>query len=340
MTERQRTTAVGIFVLIGFGLLAFLILRFSYFAMIAKGGYLVEAHVPHSGGAIPDKTVHYLGVAAGTVAGVRLAEGDMGVVVTLRIKDDVDIPANAQLRISPTGFGDTYIDIELPTDAVGRRVEPAPPLKRDGTARLAGVTTGAQLVPKSLTDRIERTLAKFERLDVLLANLAEMTEPRSLDDVESGRKPPNLAAAVARFDHTLSALADDENVRNMKETLQSLSVASARLDQTLKRAEETFGKAGYAIDKVSSDVDEVRERADRLLAKLLDDAAKVSNLLDTLNSLAKGVQEGEGSVGKLLKSDDLHRQLVLLVEQMNLAFQDLSRLIVKLEMEGLMRKGG
>ena len=61
---------------------------------------------------------------------------------------------------------------------------------------------------------------------------------------------------------------------------------------------------------------------------------------DTINSLAKGVQEGEGSLGKLLKKEDLHKELVLMVLEIQEASKAMKRLLVKLEKEGIMRSGG
>jgi len=342
MTERQRNTAVGIFVIIGFVLLAILILQFNEIVMVTKGGYKVWVAMTHSRGAMPGKVVHMNGVEVGDVSEVTLRKDGTGVDLVLRIEADVNIPRNAYLRASPSGFGDVYLDIVLPLDPDGKPLAAREYLPKDSSreARLEGVAGSTQLIPESLTDQIERTLNKFKDVDKLLASLTELTEARKPEDVESGEKAPNLSSTVARLDAAMARLADDENTRNFKQALQDLAKGAAQLDAALKGAQETFGKANYALDKTASDVGEVKDKADRLLGKLYDDAVKISNLLDTFNSLAKGVQEGEGTVGKLLKSDELHKQLTLLVIQMNQTCQDISRLVTKLEQEGLMRKGG
>jgi len=143
-----------------------------------------------------------------------------------------------------------------------------------------------------------------------------------------GKKSPNLSSTIEHFDEMLAKVADDENAQNLKTTLKNLADRTAELEATIKQVNETFAK-------VSTDVDEVKEKTIRLIGKLYDDAASLGDLLRTFNSLAKGIQEGEGAVGKLLKSDELHRNLNMLVLQLNQTSQDISRLVQKIEKRGI-----
>jgi len=341
MNERRRNIAVGTFVIVGMALLAGLILQFSQLVSMYKGGYTLTAHLAHAGAARKGKLVHYCGVDVGVVQSVELAEDGAGVVATLTIRRDVAIPGNAVLTQSRTGLGDAQLDIVLPREASGQRETPAAPLPTDGAGVLrTAEVTGPQLLPQSVTDKA----------DAVLENLRALTEPRTPKDVRSGRAVPNVPSVLQHLDEALAgvrSLADEENQRNLKASLRSLAKASERistaldgLEKTLGKADETFGKANFAVDKVSSSVDDVTGRADRVLEKLYDDAVRVANLLDTLNSLAKKVQEGEGTVGKLLTDDELHEATVLMAIQIRETLQDISRLVEKLEQEGLLRKGG
>jgi len=340
MTEAQRNTAVGIFVLIGFGLLAGIILSFSNLAALARGGYTIEVRLNHSAGTMPGKLVHFNGVEVGSVESVGLVADGVEVALVLKINRGTRIPGNAELNATSTGFGDTYLDIRLPTDALGRPVAPGTPVAQDGTARLKGVSGGSQLLPKSLTDRLEEFMTKFDYLDAAIRNLAEMTEPRTPAEVDSGAKPPNLSATVARFDATMARVADDQNARNLKELLANMADVSADLKRTVADADVFFSKAAGSVDKITADVDDVKEKSNRLLGKLYDDAMKLSNLLGTMNSLAKGLQEGKGTAGKLLVSDELHKQLELMLVEAQLAFKEFRILMTKLEKEGVFRSGG
>jgi phospholipid/cholesterol/gamma-HCH transport system substrate-binding protein len=325
--------AVGIFVIVGFILVGVLIMQFANLATFAQPSYDVKVLMNHSSGITKDKAVHYLGLDVGTVRDVKLAEDLKTVVVTLTINSKSDIPGNAVLSSSMGTFGDAYLDITLPKDQPLLAALP-----HDGTGTIQAQATA------SLSDRLEQVASKFDKLDFdklakALSNLEQMLEERSPEQVAAGAKP-NLSTAITQFNLTLATLNDEKNPANLKLTMGKMSADLDQAKETLKGVQETFSKASFALDKTTADVDEVKASATKLMGKLYDDSVRLSNLLDTMNSLAKGVQEGEGTVGKLLKSDQLHKELSLLILQMNSTFQDISRLVTKLEEEGLMRKGG
>ncbi|NLX57776.1 MAG: MCE family protein [Phycisphaerae bacterium] len=345
MTERGRNMAVGFFVLIGFVLLCLLIFKFSEVATFATGGYRLTTAVPNSSGISPGKTVHYLGIEIGDVTAVNLSPGGDHVEVVMRIDQDVDIPANAVLQSAVGGFGTTLLDIRLPASAAGGVDPPTGALPKDGSATIRSVTGEGGLIPRSVTSKVERLVDKLEAVDQLVANLTEMTRKRRLADVREGRAEPNLSSTIEHFDEMIGKVADDENAAHLKQTLKQLSDRTAQLEQTLTRANETlarasgaFDKVSGAVDKASQDIDQVKEQTLRLVGKLHDDAASLADLLRTMNTLAKGVQEGQGTVGKLLTSDELHRNLNLLVLQLNQTSQDISRLVQKIEARGILGK--
>lgn len=340
MTERRRNIILGIFVIVSLAALAAAILKLTDITSKVKGGYDVKLHMANSDGTIPGQPVRYLGVIVGTVANMRFltdARGvGQGVEVTLRIQNEFALPSNGLFTVASggIGLGGAYLDIVLPKQPDGRTAPPAAPLPRDGTAVLT------VLPSQSLMDKIDQVVAKFDDVGKVVKNLEEITAPRTLADVQSGKAAPNLSSAIAQFDHTLAEWGSDENTTHLRDLLKNLAESSTKLDKTLESANVMFGKANFTLDKVGTDFDEMKDKTNKVLSKLYDDSVKVSNLLDTFNSLAKGVQEGQGTLGKLLKDDDIAKSLELLILEINSTVKDADRLIIKLEEQGLMRKGG
>ena len=339
MSERRRNIILGIFVIVSLAALAAVILKLTDITSKVKSGYDVKLHMSNSAGVLPGQPVRYLGVMVGTVSDLRLIRDEQGVgqgvEIMLHINSDVQLPSNGLFTVSSggIGLGGVYLDIVLPKLAGGKPAPPAEPLPHDGTAVLTVLNSA------SLMDKIDEVVAKFDDLGKVVKNLEEMTAPRTLADVQSGQ-PANLSSAIARLDHTLGEFGSDENTAHLRDLLKNLAESSTKLDQTLGSANVMFGKANFTLDKVGSDFDTMKDKTNKVLDKLYDDSVKVSNLLDTFNSLAKGVQEGQGTLGKLLKDDEVAKSLELLIQQVNNTFKDADRLLIKLEEQGLMRKGG
>ncbi len=340
MSERRRNIILGIFVLLSLAALAVAILKLTDITSKVKSGYDVKLRQANSAGVLPSQPVRYLGVIVGTVADLRfLRDGQgvgQGVEVTLHINSDVQLPSNGLFTVSSggIGLGGVYIDIVLPKQADGKTAPPSAPLPHDGTGVLA------VLYSPSLMDKVDQVAAKFDDVGKVVKNLEEITAPRTLAEVQSGKAAPNLSSAIAQFDRTLAEWGSDENTAHLRDLLKNLADSSAKLDRTLESANVMFGKANTTFDKVGSDFGEVKDKAGKVLDKLHEDSDKVSKLLDTFNSLAKGVQDGQGTLGKLLKDDDVAKSLELLILQINATVKDADRLIIKLEEQGLMRKGG
>jgi phospholipid/cholesterol/gamma-HCH transport system substrate-binding protein len=338
--RRRRNIYLGVFVIISLAALAGMILKLTDITTRVKKGYDVKLHMADSDGVLPGQPVRYLGVIVGAVSDLRFTRDSQGigqgVEITLHINSDVQLPSNGLFTVSAggIGLGGVYLDIVLPKLGDGKTAPPGSPVPHDGTAELVVSSS------PSLMDKIDEVVSKFNDLGKVVKNIEEMTTPRTLADVQSGQKAPNLSSAIARLDHTLAEFGADENAAHLRETLKNLAASSAKLDKTLESANTMFGKASVTLDKVGSDFETMKDKTGKLLDKLNEDSDKVSKLLDTFNSLAQGVQDGQGTVGKLLKDDGIAKSLELLILQMNATVKDADRLIIKLEEQGILRKGG
>lgn len=339
MSERRRNVILGIFVILSLAALAGVILKLTDITSKVKSGYDVKLRMADSDGVLPGQPVRYLGVFVGTVSDLRLIRDEQGigqgVEITLHINSDIQLPSNGLFTVSAggIGLGGVYLDIVLPKLSGGKTAPPGAPLPHDGTAVLKVSQS------PSLMDKIDEVVSKFNDLGKVVKNVEEMTAPRTLADVQSG-KAANLSSAIARLDHTVAEFGSDENAAHLRDLLKNLADSSAKLDKTLASATAMFDKAGTTLDKAGSGFDEVKGKAGALIDKLNDDSDKAAKLLDNFNALAKGVQDGQGTLGKLLKDDEIAKSLELLILQMNTTVKDADRLIIKLEEQGLMRKGG
>jgi ABC-type transporter Mla subunit MlaD len=102
---------------------------------------------------------------------------------------------------------------------------------------------------------------------------------------------------------------------------------------TVRVTAETYTKAGASLQETS---DEAR----KALALFAKDADEVSVLVKNLNTLVENTRKGKGTLGQLLTSDELHRQLVNLVENLQKMTDNGNRLITLWREEGVFAKEG
>jgi phospholipid/cholesterol/gamma-HCH transport system substrate-binding protein len=77
---------------------------------------------------------------------------------------------------------------------------------------------------------------------------------------------------------------------------------------------------------------------DQLASKLQESGDDLSQLLQTATQLVAKIRDGEGSAGKLISDDRLHRELVDTAEQLSLLMEDLRALAQKWKETGIEMK--
>ena len=350
MNDRKHIL-VGLFVIGGLILLAVLIIWFKGVAGFLRGGYTVEAHLESSAGIRDGKPVFQDGLGVGDVLDVASALPEKpGVWIRMRINPGVRIPADAQFVAQQSAVGETTLDFQSPPPKEGEvAYPPASYLPTDGTARVRGISQGPSLLPKQVVDdlhsgiqELKTGMAQLKGLDAVIANLRELSEPRTLADVKAGKRM-NLCTTLEQFEVTAKSL--QGVVENPDSDLGKL-LAEARA--AAKQLREAVEKAGLALDGVnkavgsfdaaSQSVQQVGDKASVFIDKLSKDADRLSATLDHINAVVADIRQGKGTLGQLVANDTLHRQMVNLVENLRTLTDNANRVFTLWREEGLMAK--
>src|SRR2546422_734097 len=100
---------VGLFVLIGLGLLAVLLLQFSKGTTFFRQTYTILLRAANVGGLKQRASVLMAGVQVGSVSDIRLSPQGTNVNINLRIYSQYQIHKDARFLIEMSGFlGDQY----------------------------------------------------------------------------------------------------------------------------------------------------------------------------------------------------------------------------------------
>jgi phospholipid/cholesterol/gamma-HCH transport system substrate-binding protein len=347
----RKYILVGLFVLGGLILLGVLIVWFRGASGFLSGGYDVAVHIPSSQGVRGGKAVNQDGLPAGYVVSVASSLPEKpGAWAKLRIYSTIRIPKNAIFIAQQTTVGDIYLDFQNPPDTV----YPIPEsdfLPTDGSAKLNGILKGPNLLPESIVDdlhsgiaELKKGMQQLEGLTALVANLKELTEPRTLAEVEAGKRK-NLWTTLEQFDKTAVSLQTQLNSPDsqMNQLLVEARKAATDLRTTLDKAGKSVdevNKTLATINEAGKTVKQVGDNSTEFLAKLNNDADHLTAMLDNMNGVITDLRQGKGTLGQLMTNDQLHRELVNLVQNLQSMTDNANRLITMWREQGLLSKEG
>jgi len=255
---------VGLFMLIGLGVVAFMAISFGKFGQGLKKYYSISVEFPNASGLLKGADVYMAGAKVGFTADApTLIEGRSAVKVALKLKDGVKIPRASSFLISSSGFlGDAYVSINPPTnpdmadifkngDSVqGTRLEGFGDLAVKGGDVMDELKKRLQELEAPIKDIRERVLAdkNLNAIDETFASLRDLTRDlkgsvKGIDEVISKAKQ-----AVDTIKDTVSSVKApigkiDAAAADLKATLSSIKAAAASADSALNSAKALISKA-------------------------------------------------------------------------------------------------
>lgn len=305
---------VGIFVLVGIIILVYMSLRVGGIQFGRAEGYTLHVVFDSAAGLDQDASVRVAGVEVGKIKEIRLK--DSKAHLTLLIRPDVMIGRDFVAVLTTKGLlGERYLEL-IPGEPG------APPLK-DGE-RITHVTSYADMDKlitilsdvaidiKSVSESLSKALGGKEgetslknivkniedisfrlnhliekndaRFSDTLKNLDEFSAvlrkdgPLITDEIRIAAK--NLNAAVEKTSNNLNGLIDD-NRGNLKETVENLKTATVAMQQAMESVNQIVKDAGPGI----------------------------KDTVNSANSIAKKIDSGEGTLGRLINDPTIHDNL-------------------------------
>jgi len=210
--------------------------------------------------------------------------------VTMEIDDDVPIHSNSTARVTNLGLlGEKYIELNPGTAAAPVvpntneqtmvQSAPAPASIDDVTTQISSIATDVKAVTASMRDVLGGPAGE-RRLEEIVGNVQAITaQTREL-----------IAANRANVDATMA------NVRIISEDLKT---QIPRLADSIDRVATQIGGT---VGENRKDIHEVVEN-------MRDLSHELRTTADNLNNITGQVRSGEGTVGKLLYSNEAHDKL-------------------------------
>jgi len=229
------------------------------------------------------------GLTVGKVQDITFANSKGGLIVKFTVEKDFDFSKNSIVRIYSAGLiGGKSLGIFPEYDA-NNIAKSGDTLQGDVEDGMLSAVTKA-LGP--LEKKVNNTLAT---VDTLLLSYTAIVD-------EDTRK--NLKEAI----------------ENLNKTLNSFSGVSENLNHILANNTGKLDNTFTNLDKTANNLSQLTDSLSQLeTGKLVSD---LQNVVDKMNQIVDGVDNGEGSIGKLLKDDKLYENLEGASRQLEQLLQD------------------
>ncbi len=230
------------------------------------------------------------GLTVGKVMDITFANSKGGLIVKFTVEKDFDFSKNSIVRIYSAGLiGGKSLGI-FPEYDVNNIAKSGDTLRGDVED---GMLTAVTKALGPLEKKVNNTLAT---VDTLLLSYTAIVD-------EDTRK--NLKEAIENLNKTLNSFSGvSENLNHI------LANNTGKLDNTFTNLDKTAGNLSKLTDSL----------AQLETGKLVTD---LQNVVDKMDKIVSGVDNGEGSIGKLLKDDKLYENLEGASRQLETLLQDL-----------------
>ena len=286
---------VGLFTLLCLVVFGYLVLKTEDYNLFAPKGQRYAAVFDTVAGLDDKSAVRIAGVRIGRVDGIGL-EGQKA-RVNLLLDGNVELPAGSVAAIRNMGLlGDKYIEIEL---------GPA------GGPRLPVGT----VLPGTTPPGFDQAMAK---LDKVAGSIEKFTD--SLASNDSGNRLAEMFDNLAVLTRDLRDMVAD-NRAGVSSTIGNVEQVSATLARELPRLVQQLQRT---LDQVEATVAENRGNLKDSLGNVKELTSRVQTSIDNLNVITDRLVKGEGSIGKLLTSDDAHDSLVKTLDSVEAGVTKLS----------------
>jgi phospholipid/cholesterol/gamma-HCH transport system substrate-binding protein len=160
---------------------------------------------------------------------------------------------------------------------------------------------------------------------------------------QTQRKLEELVGDLRVFiGHANQIVGDPNSQQNIKMILANLSESSKRTVQVLERAEQTLSHATEAIEQYRqlavAGQDTLRNadtKMDRLTGAVVQTSEELGQAASQMQQLIEKVNEGEGTLGRLVNDGRLYEDLIETTEQLQVLVQQFTFILEKLEEKGL-----
>jgi phospholipid/cholesterol/gamma-HCH transport system substrate-binding protein len=332
MLKLSPEAKVGLFVFIGILILVYMSLRLGGFQFGREEGYTITVKLDSTAGLDMDSSVRVAGVEVGRVKDIMLEDNKAKLI--LRIKPGINIGKDFTAVLKTKGLlGEKYLEL-IPGSPDAPFLEEGGEITRVTTYtdmdRLITIMGDVGDDLKNVSDTLSSVLGGKEgetTLRNIVNNIEDITSrtnriiqdnderlARIMTNIDEFAK--NLKQEAPKISSGLKEVADnlneviEENRGNLKAGVENLKAASAKLEETMDTINRVTEEVGPKISDTATTISETA-------ATIGDVATSIKDTSTSVGNVAKKLDEGEGTLGKLINDPTVHERLDKTLEGVN-----------------------
>lgn len=245
------------------------------------------------------------GVEVGSVAGVGLLDDvDRTVEVILDLDPGIRIPKNTTAVIVSTGFmGGKAIMLEYPRPCSGDDCAQSGDVLEGEIRGLLGSMVGEDNVEEYVGILKEGLQEVIDSLNTALIKDPDSPLAKSMKDLESTLA--NLNSATGQLDGILRSSSGSINgtLANLNDITGNLSRNNEKINSILSNADS------LSAQLLAADLEKTLEEANSAIASLKATLQSADVALGGVSDVVGKINQGEGSLGKLITDEKLYRNI-------------------------------
>ncbi len=303
---------VGLLVIMALISLTYLTFKAGNLSLRRDRGTVLFADFKQVHGLDKGAQVRIAGVEAGRVKGITLKKTDGKPRLSMEIFAGIKVQENTRASIQSQGFmGEKYVEL-MPGEPGGAYLPDGGYIKvSEDHADFDQLAQQVSVLVKDLkeiTGAIRETIATPEGKMALKESFANLKASTALVKDFLEQNTQQVQSVVGNFQEFTANLNNllRENKVNISSTIENLQ----KLAETLREkapvlADQVQSTTGSLQELISENRDGMREGVKNVNKLVL----KLQGTADYLNSVLASIDEGEGTLGKLVKDDALYNDL-------------------------------
>lgn len=307
-------TKVGIFVIIGFFMVALTAAIFGNLDLNAKESKTIFFRLNDATGIRKGTPIMYKGLKVGEVKDIAMR--DNKIITKVNIYQEFEIPDNVSFNVKQSGFvGQKFVELETNTTITSNT-----PLQDnqiyDGNqsttnmdavmAKLNDVASEMTTLLKSFNEIITTDKSK-DALQDSIANLKDITE--------------GIKSIVSSNDNNIQGIV--ENAKNITSVLEELITKNEKnLDTSLNNIAEISKTLKSFISSVDTLLSNNQDNIDASLRNLKEITDKVNSTMDEIEQITNDINQGNGTLGMLINDNQTKNDIKKVVSGVSSFFSD------------------